>query len=312
MGSWYHVLLVMFFSISLHARDEVEVVDRHESAVATTEQQDVSNQNAELSKQLQALQQQVKDMAEMTQAMQNDLNNLSQELKQISFKQQQIYTDVDQRIQRIETGTVNEADSLDDDLITLAPIEGDETPNQTIPSEFKLQTEVITPQKPTVDTADSKADQNQQTNNTDTVASDQAKTNDPNEIRTAYQRSFNLLQEGLYKRAIKSFGEFLQQYPSNIYSGNAQYWLGEANYVTEEYEMAINEYQELIKAYPDNKKLPQAILKIGYSYHELNNIAEAIKIFERVNQEYPSSTEAKLAQEKLIELKGQTSDATTL
>ena len=67
----------------------------------------------------------------------------------------------------------------------------------------------------------------------------------------------------------------------------------------QKYELAINEYQALLNTYPDSKKVSHALLKIGYSYAELGNKSDAKKTLEEVKAQYPGTTAARLATERL-------------
>ncbi len=69
------------------------------------------------------------------------------------------------------------------------------------------------------------------------------------------------------------------------------------------YEIAINEYQALLNTYPNSQKISHALLKIGYSYAELSNIADAKKILKEVIRQYPDTTVSRLANERLRKIK---------
>ena len=62
----------------------------------------------------------------------------------------------------------------------------------------------------------------------------------------AYSKAFALLKEGQYKQSIVAFEKFKASYPNSKYADNAQYWLGEASYVSRDYKKALTEFQQLI------------------------------------------------------------------
>lgn len=115
---------------------------------------------------------------------------------------------------------------------------------------------------------------------------------DPAEEREAYQKAFDLLRDLRYEQAITAFRAFIKDYPNGRYAHIAQYWVGEANYARREFDAAITEYRRLVTDYPTSAKVPEALLKIGYSYRELGNNAEARKALETLTQKYPDSVEA--------------------
>ena len=119
----------------------------------------------------------------------------------------------------------------------------------------------------------------------------------------AYSKAFSLLKEGQYEQSIKAFEAFKASYPSSKYADNAQYWLGEANYVSRDYKRALTEFQQLIAQYPDSSKNSGARLKIGYVYFELKNWSAAREALQQVITLYPDTTVAKKANERLQRMK---------
>jgi len=126
---------------------------------------------------------------------------------------------------------------------------------------------------------------------------------DPKNADKIYRDAFKLLKESQYEQALAEFKSFLKNYPNNSLSNNAQYWIGEANYVMQNYEIAINEYQALLNTYPDSQKTSHALLKIGYSYVELGNLVEAKKTLKEVIRQYPDTTASILADERLRKIR---------
>ena len=119
----------------------------------------------------------------------------------------------------------------------------------------------------------------------------------------AYTVAFDLLKEGQYSKSITAFQDFLKNYPDSKYADNAQYWLGEANYVSRQYKTALDAFQTLIAKYPDSTKIPGARLKIGYTYYELKNWSAARDTLMQVAKLYPDTTVATKANERLERIK---------
>ena len=128
-------------------------------------------------------------------------------------------------------------------------------------------------------------------------------TEDIQKEREAYQNAFNLLRELRYEQATNAFTSFLNTYPDGRYAHIARYWLGEANYAQRKFKPAIADYRKLIANHPDSPKLAEAMLKIGYSYNELGNRKEAVKILNTLTARYPGTTEAGQAEVLLKKLK---------
>lgn len=121
--------------------------------------------------------------------------------------------------------------------------------------------------------------------------------------QAAYSAAFALLKEGQYEQSIKSFETFKSNYPNSKYADNAQYWLGEANYVSRDYKKALSAFQRLIAQYPESSKISGARLKIGYVYFELKNWSAAREALQQVISLYPDTTVAKKANERLQRMK---------
>jgi len=114
-----------------------------------------------------------------------------------------------------------------------------------------------------------------------------------------YQGAFEMLKEQRYEDAAEAFAGFLAAYPESQLADNAQYWLAEAHYVTDEFALALDEFQEVLDLYPRSRKVPDALLKIGYCNYELDNWPEARIALSRVRADFPDTTAARLAEQRL-------------
>ena len=75
--------------------------------------------------------------------------------------------------------------------------------------------------------------------------------------------------------------------------------MSEANYVTKKYDVALAEFQKVIDQYPTSSKVPDARLKIGYTQYELGQYDQARANLAQLRAQYPNSTVAGLAQQRL-------------
>ena len=91
------------------------------------------------------------------------------------------------------------------------------------------------------------------------------------------------------ERALKAF---VEAYPGNELSGNAQYWLGETYYVRKNYGAAANVFAEGFKRYPKSNKAPDNLLKLGMSLAALERIEDACITFNKLDKEYPNAKSA--------------------
>jgi tol-pal system protein YbgF len=119
------------------------------------------------------------------------------------------------------------------------------------------------------------------------------------EEQTVYAQSFDALKAGSYSVAITGFKSFLSSYPASPLAENAQYWLGEAFYVTRDFDSATGAFRNVLQKWPDSRKAPDALLKLGYTQLEQKKTGEGRATLSQVVQKYPGTDAAKLAAERL-------------
>lgn len=117
--------------------------------------------------------------------------------------------------------------------------------------------------------------------------------------RDNYQAAFELLKEQRYEPAAMAFEQFLKSYPDSELADNAQYWLAESQYVTQVFDRALREFEVVITRYPTSRKVPDALLKMGYCNYELKQWDAARAALRRVQNEFPETTAARLAGQRL-------------
>lgn len=117
--------------------------------------------------------------------------------------------------------------------------------------------------------------------------------------RENYQAAFELLKEQRYEPAAAAFQQFLVTFPDSELADNAQYWLAESHYVTQQFEKALSEFKIVIDKFPQSRKVPDALLKMGYCNYELKRMADARTSLASVQSDYPDTTAARLAGQRL-------------
>jgi tol-pal system protein YbgF len=264
------------------------------------------------------------EMLAQLEALQAEVNRLrgevevqSHAIEELRKRERDLYADLDARLRRFEGGLppaaaapTGTADAPP--LETMSPVEVDEEASAAAVAEADsaLTVELVdqppapaTPPpaapEPTVAAAPPAVE-----------AAAPAVMSDPVAARADYQQAFNLLKQSLYEQAIKAFHKFLAAHPASEYADDAQYWLGEAHYVTHDFAAALAEYQKLVATYPESQKLTQALLKIGYSLQELGRIDEARATLQNLVQRYPGTSAAQLAEERLASLPAAAAGAT--
>jgi tol-pal system protein YbgF len=122
------------------------------------------------------------------------------------------------------------------------------------------------------------------------------------DAQSAYNASFEKLKAGNYAGAITSFQAFMKNYPASDLNDNAQYWIGEAYYVTRDYDHAAQAFRAVGERWPNSRKAPDALLKLGYTQFEQKHLTDARATLKQVVERYPGGDAARLAQERLQRL----------
>jgi tol-pal system protein YbgF len=117
-----------------------------------------------------------------------------------------------------------------------------------------------------------------------------------------YQAAFDLIQARKYEEAGRAFGDFLSAFPTSPLADNAQYWLAETHYVRREYREALPQFRKVVEQYPQSAKLPDALLKVGYCQIELGDRSAARASLQDVVKQFPDTTAARLASQRLERL----------
>ncbi|HSH30950.1 MAG TPA: tol-pal system protein YbgF [Thiohalobacter sp.] len=189
-------------------------------------------------------------------------------LEQLKKRQRDLYMDVDRRLQQLESG---------------APAAG------------AAGGVVGAPDRPPQPSA---ASQPGATGDADAVTDAAAGADQ----RQQYQQALDILREGRYMQAAEAFSGFLQAHPDSAYAANAQYWLAEAYYVTRQFPRALEEFRRVVEAYSDSNKVADARLKIGFIHYEMEDWQAARQALETVIRDFPGTTAARLAEERLARL----------
>ena len=118
-----------------------------------------------------------------------------------------------------------------------------------------------------------------------------------------YRMAKQAFDQGESDVAREKFQELIRQFPKSERADNAQFWIGEIYYREKWYEKSILEYQKVIENYPNGNKVPASLLKQGFAFLNLGDKSNSRLILEELIRKYPDSAEAKIAKDKLKDLK---------
>lgn len=117
-----------------------------------------------------------------------------------------------------------------------------------------------------------------------------------------YNAAYALLRERKFDESLRAFNRLLSDYPGGAYTGNTMYWLGELYLVQGEAERARGQFVQVIDLFGEHPKVPDALYKLGVTYHRLGDKHQALEYLNRVRGQYPQHSAAKLAAEYAREM----------
>jgi tol-pal system protein YbgF len=117
--------------------------------------------------------------------------------------------------------------------------------------------------------------------------------------RDNYQAALEMIKEQHYDDAEVAFKQFLVSFPDSQMADNAQYWLAESYYVTGRFDQALKAFTLVVNDYPRSRKVPDALLKMGFCSYELKRWDDARTSLGRVQADFADTTAARLAEQRL-------------
>ncbi|MDC1287511.1 tol-pal system protein YbgF [Gammaproteobacteria bacterium] len=220
--------------------------------------------------------QQVDQISEDINLLRGEIEVQGNDVVEIKKRQRELYQDIDRRLRDMESRTVGQTAAPQ---ISVPPVSAPAQPA----SSAAAQLPSLAPATGAAAAA---------------APSTPVTATQPGE-KAAYQAAFDTLKEGRYKEAKVELQAFLDKYPNGSFSGNAQYWLGEAHYVTRNFEQGIVEFEKVLNSFSGSNKIPDAMLKLGYTYYELKQFPQAKTVLQDLRTRFPDETAARLATKRL-------------
>jgi tol-pal system protein YbgF len=116
-----------------------------------------------------------------------------------------------------------------------------------------------------------------------------------------YGDAFAAMKAGRYEEAARGFQTYLAKYPRGPRADNATYWLGEAQFVQQQYEAALKSFQA-VAAFPESRRLPDAMYKVALSQYELKAFRNSRATLQKLIAQYPESDAAAQARLQIDKL----------
>lgn len=254
---------------------------------------------AQLVIQLQQMQAEIRQLRGMVEESAN-------QVEQLQKRQREFYLDLDSRLSALEPGgaPADSAPPVAGDAAEPAPAPPAPTADQNAaipaapagenPSPVERPTAPVAPVTPQPPAAEQVPP---------VAAVPPPAATDAGGEQAAYRAASDLLRLGRYEDAIAGFQGQLQAYPGGALADNAQYWIGEAYYVTRQFDRAVAEFQRVVSEYPQSPKAADALLKVGYIQYERREFAAARQTLTNLKATWPNSPAARLADNRLSRMK---------
>ena len=217
--------------------------------------------------QVQALSDEIRTLRDQVDVLENELDETRQ-------RQKDLYDDLDARLRKLEpsmaTGTGSDDGTSVSDEGTAIDSETAE-PSEEVSGEIPVEI-------PT--------------------EADEAVV-DPTVVREIYDDAFRTLRQGKYEDSIIKFKALIQNHPESELVDDSLYWIAEANYVTKNFDVALPVFEQIIRDYSENRRAPEAMLKIGYIYYDQQNYEQAQSYLLEVIDRFPASRSAFSARRRL-------------
>jgi tol-pal system protein YbgF len=114
-----------------------------------------------------------------------------------------------------------------------------------------------------------------------------------------YREALEILRGGHPEAARVGFRRFLDANPQHDYADNAQYWIGECDYAAGNLGAAARSFRTVVERYPRGNKVPDAMLKLGFTLQALGDDGAGRAVLESLTRAFPRHEAARLAAARL-------------
>lgn len=127
------------------------------------------------------------------------------------------------------------------------------------------------------------------------------------EAQPLYEKGFALFARKDYSQAILVFRNFLQRFPDDVYSDNAQFWIGECYLNEHRPAEAQAAYRAVLRDYAHGStlqgyKAPDAMYRLGQLYERNGQQQHARQFFSLLARRFPDTSPGRKAQRELDRL----------
>jgi len=115
--------------------------------------------------------------------------------------------------------------------------------------------------------------------------------------KEVYETTQLLIRNRQYEMAITQLEALIGRFPNGEYTANTYYWLGQvqAAKTNPDFEKARQALAQVISYFPEHSKVPDAAYALGKVYYKLGDCERATDLLQKVINQYPGKSAAKLA-----------------
>ena len=112
---------------------------------------------------------------------------------------------------------------------------------------------------------------------------------DAGSAKELYETAYGYLLQQDYAAAEAAFDEFLNRYPNDHLTADAQYWLGETLFVQRRYKPAGQAFLRVVQNYRQSTKAPNSLLMLAMTLEQLGQ--KDCALFNELESKHPNASQ---------------------
>lgn len=122
---------------------------------------------------------------------------------------------------------------------------------------------------------------------------------DENAATRDYEVALNFVKAGRYRDAVTAFAAFNRTHVGSVRQPSAHFWQASSHFQLREFAKAADQYARVVASWPNDPKAPDAMLGQANAQLEAGDSRAGNKTLEALIQQYPKSSAAQTAQQRL-------------
>ena len=119
---------------------------------------------------------------------------------------------------------------------------------------------------------------------------------------TLYSNGYRDYTTGKNDLALQEFNDYLKYFPTTLFAGNAQFYIGDLKYKAGDYQAALTAFDAVLERYPDGTKTPDSHYMKALCFVKLSKNDAAAAEFRDIIKRYPDTDLAQKARARLREM----------